>query len=118
MSAARDVRQFVHDMLVNARRAQSIVVGLSSVEALYEVDWRTQYALLRALEIIGEAARYVPQEVRQLAPEIPWRDVVGMRNLLIHRYHGVDWEIIWETVHGALPALMESLERLLTRLEE
>jgi len=110
----RDVIQYLNDMLLNARRAQDLVEHLSFEDL--QADWPTQYALLRALEIIGEAARYIPAEVRRQAPEIPWSDIVGMRNLLIHHYHGVDWEIVWETTLESIPELIKALEALLQKL--
>ena len=74
-------------------------------------------ALVKELEIIGEAAGNVSKEVRALAPDIPWPIIVGMRNRLIHAYFDVDFEIVWTTSTSKLPDLIKGLETLLTRLK-
>lgn len=70
-------------------------------------------ATLRNLELLGEAARHVPQEIRAQAPDIPWRRIVGVRNILIHGYLGIDNDIIWDVVTNELPALVRGLEKLI-----
>ncbi len=69
------------------------------------------------LRIIGEAARAMPEEVRRLAPEVPWRQLVGMRHVLVHGYFHIDTDLVWETVQRDVPALRPSLEALLRRLQ-
>jgi uncharacterized protein with HEPN domain len=75
------------------------------------------FAVVRALEIVGEAAKLVPAEVRDRAPEIPWRVMAGMRDKLIHAYAGVDLQVVWRTVHEELPAVLVHIEALLRELE-
>lgn len=75
-----------------------------------------QYAVLRALEIIGEATKNLSIELRAKHPEIPWRDVAGMRNKLIHEYFGVKLELVWETVEHRLPELKKQIRNILERL--
>jgi len=75
------------------------------------------FSLERALEIIGEAASKVSEEFRSTTPEIPWADIVGMRNRLIHAYFDVNLDIVWTTVASSLPELARSLERLLAHSE-
>jgi uncharacterized protein with HEPN domain len=70
-------------------------------------------AVLRNLTVIGEAAASLPDEVCVLAPAVPWSDVRGMRNVLVHEYFGVSLEIVWQTVQEDLPLLREQLSRLL-----
>lgn len=70
-----------------------------------------QDAVIRRLEIIGEAARRISDETRATLPEIPWRQLIGMRNQVIHLYDGVDMEIVWNTVCHDLPALLETLRQ-------
>ena len=76
-------------------------------------DKRTQYALIRAVEIVGEAASKVSVEARTELPDLPWRRIVGMRNTLIHGYRGMDLDLLVEVVRDHLPNLVSQLERLL-----
>ncbi len=73
----------------------------------------TQDAILRRLEIIGEAARNIPVSIRQKEKNIPWEDIVAMRNILTHEYFGVDLEVVWKTVKYDLPSLRSVVEKLL-----
>ena len=69
--------------------------------------------MIRALEVIGEAARHVPSIVRRRYPQIPWKKIVGMRNVVIHGYFGVDTEVIWRTIQDDLPPLRRIVNRIL-----
>jgi uncharacterized protein with HEPN domain len=69
-------------------------------------------ATLRNLELLGEAARHVPDDVRSLAPYIPWRRIVGVRNILIYGYLGIDNDIIWDIVRNEIAPLRQALEKL------
>ena len=77
-------------------------------------DEMLQFALVRALEIIGEAAARVSESTRRTAPDIPWREATGIRNRLIHAYFDVDLDILWVTVCEAVPQLQVQLEALLS----
>ena len=76
-----------------------------------EEDRMLVFSLMKAIEIIGEAASKITQDSRDQCAEIPWHRVVGMRNRLIHAYADVDLDILWETVTTALPKLIQALER-------
>ena len=69
--------------------------------------------MIRSIEIIGEAARKVPNGIRENYPEIPWREVVGTRDKLIHDYFGVNLSVVWRTVRDDLPSLAKNLHILL-----
>lgn len=69
-------------------------------------------ATLRNLELLGEAARHVPEEARARAPDIPWRRIVGVRNILIYGYLGIDNDIVWDIVTNEVHKLLPTLERL------
>jgi uncharacterized protein with HEPN domain len=75
------------------------------------------FAVVRALAIIGEAARHVPQSVRRRHPDIPWQDIAGMRSKLIHDYFGVDKEVVWRTVQEDVPVLQEAIAVVLAEIE-
>jgi uncharacterized protein with HEPN domain len=79
----------------------------------FQGDDKTIDSVLRNLEIIGEAARHVPAEIRARYPELPWAEMFTMRNIVIHEYHGVNLQIIWQTVKEDLPALVSPLKRIL-----
>jgi uncharacterized protein with HEPN domain len=78
-------------------------------------DQMLQFALVRAIEIIGEAAGRVSEDVQKAAPEIPWREAVGIRNRLVHAYFEVDLGILWQTAVESVPQLQGRLENLLTQ---
>lgn len=77
-----------------------------------------QYAVLRALEIIGETTKNLSRELRAKYREVPWRDIAGMRDKLIHEYFGVKLELVWETVKDRLPELKEQICRILREINE
>ena len=79
----------------------------------FQADEKTIDSVLRNLEIIGEAARHVPTEIRAKHPELPWAEMLTMRNIVIHEYHGVNLSIIWQTVKEDLPPLVSHLKRIL-----
>jgi uncharacterized protein with HEPN domain len=76
-------------------------------------DQKSAYAVVRTLEIIGEAARQVPEEVRAANPEIAWREIGGMRNKLTHEYFGVNMKVLWRTVQEDLPPIIPVLQKML-----
>ena len=81
-------------------------------------DSRTAYAVIRALEIIGEAAKNVPSSVKAENSQIPWKKMAGMRDKVIHEYFGVDLKRVWNTVNNDLPALRPQFEKILEKNKE
>jgi uncharacterized protein with HEPN domain len=75
-------------------------------------DDKTVYAVIRAVEIIGEAAANIPEEVGAKYPNVPWRVVKGMRNKLVHQYFGINMEVVWQTLQEDLPILIEALKKV------
>ena len=107
---------YLQDMLENANRAIQFVANMN-----YEVfakDDKTVYAVIRAVEIIGEAASNIPENVISKYSEIPWRDVKGLRNKLVHRYFGINMEVVWQTIHEDLPMIIEALENILAQEQD
>ena len=81
-------------------------------------DTKTAFAVIRALETIGEAAKHIPDHIRARSPGIPWRLITGMRDKLIHSYSGVDFEVVWRTVRKELQPLRSQIEELLSSDED
>ncbi len=107
---SREWRLYVADMKACCARVTEYTAGLSREGFLGR---RLVYdATLRNLELLGEAARNVPEEVRALAPSIPWRRIVGMRNVLIHGYLGIDDDIVWDVVSNEVASLLVAIEKL------
>lgn len=111
MTGRRDYSDYLADILDAVDKADEFTSGMSREQFLG--DQRTIFAVVRALEIIGEAAKRVPAEARRRCPEIPWSEVAGIRDKLIHEYFGVDLEVVWKTVQEDLPMLRSSVQRLL-----
>ena len=85
--------------------------------AVFVKDKKTVYAVIRAVEIIGEAAKKMPASVRDRYPQIPWKDMAGMRDKVIHEYFGVDLKRVWSTVKTDIPTLKPLFEKILKDFE-
>ncbi|KGK98075.1 hypothetical protein LI82_10060 [Methanococcoides methylutens] len=83
----------------------------------FEDDKKTQYAVIRALEVIGEASKNVSSDVRSQYPSVPWREMASMRDRLIHAYFGVDTRIVWDTIQQDLLSLGTSISSILDDLD-
>jgi uncharacterized protein with HEPN domain len=104
---------YLHDMLENAEKALSFVQGLDYDD--FCKDDKAMYAVIRAFEIVGEAARQIPEDVRAANTEIPWREIMGMRNKLTHEYFGVNTKVVWRTVQEDLPVMILALRNMLRK---
>ena len=102
-------------MLDHSREAVAMVRGKSRADL--DTDRQLNLSLVRLLEIVGEAASRIPKEDRTRYRGIPWPDIVGLRNRLIHGYDRVDFDILWQIVTKDLPALIVTLEKIIP-LEE
>ena len=107
----RDSEIPLHQMLDHAREAIILSKG-ESLEDLVD-DRVLGLAIVRLMEIVGEAANRVPKEERSKHPEIPWTQIISLRNRLIHGYDAIDYEILWHILNHDLPELVISLERTL-----
>jgi uncharacterized protein with HEPN domain len=111
----RDPKERLRDIL---EAIAAIERYLNRGKAAFEQDELLQGWFVRHLQIIGEAARALPEEVRAMAPEIEWAKIIGMRNILVHGYFDIDLDIVWNAAKRDVPALRPHIEQLLKRLEE
>jgi uncharacterized protein with HEPN domain len=106
----RDDGTSLRQMLDHARELSALARGRSARDL--ERDRMFELAVTRLLEVIGEAARRISEPTRVAHPEIPWADIWGMRNALIHVYDEVDHARVWRTIEADLPVLIRQLERI------
>ena len=107
---SRDWRLYLADARHCAEKVVRYTEALSR-EAFFE-DERTLDAVLRNLELLGEALKYLPEEVRRQHPGIAWRDIIGFRNVLAHVYFDLDRDILWDVIRKEVPLLLDTLVRL------
>lgn len=112
-AVAREWRFFIDDMIASAEKVIAYTHGLD--QAGFVVSGMNYDATLRNLELIGEAATHIPEEVRSANPQIPWRLVIATRNRLIHGYLGIDNDTLWSIVQGDVPDLLQVLIGLKSR---
>lgn len=108
----KDDGLYLHHILEAIDRIQSYT---STGVDRFRGDLMTQDAVVRNLQIIGEASKKVSPETRAASPELPWRDMAGMRDRIVHDYFGVSLEIVWDVVENHLPPLREIVQRLLQK---
>src|SRR5688572_23963585 len=101
---------YLVDILESAKIAVAYVFGKTWDE--FYKDMQCQDAVLRRIEIIGEAARHISPHARKLHHQIPWREMATLRNLVIHEYDVVDINQVWDTVQNKLPALIQELSKI------
>ncbi len=102
---------YIEDMLQFCLKVQAYTEGKDQQSFIQ--DGLTYDATLRNLELIGEAARHIPNEIQALAPTIPWRTLIAVRNRIIHGYLGLDNDILWDIITTEVPLLINELEQLL-----
>jgi len=110
----RDLRVYLQDILAACESIGTFTAGMD-LDA-FRKDDKTASAVIRKLEIIGEATKQLPEEFRQRYPDIPWKEMAGMRDRLIHFYFGVDHRLVWQTITDRLPHLTRQIRHILERL--
>lgn len=110
----RRPEDFLQDMVNYADDATTFIVDMEF--ATFEQDKRTVYAVVRAIEVVGEAAKNIPPSLKEQYPNIPWRSIAGMRDKVIHQYFGVDLQVLWDTVQQDIPPLRTAIAQVLEDL--
>lgn len=114
MKEAQELRDYLNDTVESIEDIWSFTKGMSYED--FKNDKKTLYAVIRCLEIIGEAVKKIPTNIREEYSDIPWREIGGMRDKLIHEYFGVDIETVWDTIIEDLPPLKNSISRMIDDL--
>jgi len=102
---------FIEDLLESVDRIEGYIQD--QTKESFSEDQKTVDAVIRNLEIIGEACTHIPEDIRERYPEVPWTKVVGLRNVVIHHYFGVDYEAVFETIQVDLPVLKQGISNIL-----
>jgi len=113
MSTRRLIQDYLDDILESISDIRTFIANMSYEEFIR--DKKTINAVIRSLEVIGEAVKKIPQEVRQKHPDLPWKAIAGTRDKLIHEYFGIDLQILWKTIQSDLSPLEKAIMEL--RLE-
>lgn len=106
----RPIKLYLHDIKEAIGKIESYTRQIVFDE--FKKDAKTIDAVVRNIEIIGEAARHIPSEIRIRHIEIPWKEIIGTRSKVIHEYFGVDEEILWKTVTEDIPQLKKQIEKI------
>jgi len=114
---SRDFKIYLYDIFDRANRILENTRDLKSPSELENDEW-TEDAIVRNLEIMGEAAKQIPEEFCAKYPEVPWREMKGLRDRLIHQYFEVSLLIIWDILKNELPEIISNFQRIIDDLEK
>jgi uncharacterized protein with HEPN domain len=112
MSSEREYADYLEDILDAISKIATFIEGMTFDQ--FAKDDKTTYAVVRALEIIGEAAKHIPERVRQKYSKVSWREMAGIRDKLIHDYFGVNLKVVWKTITEDLSELESEIQAILT----
>lgn len=108
----REWKLFVEDILESVELIKTYVADIDSDN--FRNDRKTQDAVVRNLEIIGEAAKNIPGDIRSKYPSVDWRGILGLRNRIVHEYFGMSLTIVWRIAQQELPKLKEQMSQILS----
>lgn len=111
----RDYRDYLQDILEAIRDIADFTAGMDF--DAFARDKKTINAVVRSIEVIGEAAKRIPKSLQDRYASVPWKKMISMRNKLIHEYFGIDLEILWKVVTEEAPSLREPIETMLRSLD-
>jgi len=112
----RDYRDYIKDVLDSVNDIESFIRDMSFED--FKRDRKTINAVVRSIEVIGEATKKIPKTLKDKHREVPWKKMSGMRDKLIHEYFGVDVEILWKTANDDIPPLKQLVQNILKSLEK
>ena len=112
----RTYLDYVNDILLAISDIEDFTKGMDF--SSFSKDKKTINAVIRSLEVMGEAAKKIPKEIRDKYSEIPFKSMAGIRDKLIHEYHGIDLDIIWNVIKLEIPHLKPKLEKLLEEMQD
>ena len=112
----REYGDFLQDILGSIDSVEDFLTGYEADDFIN--DKRTVFAVLWCLHVLGEAAKHIPKKVRDQYPEIPWEDMTGMRDKVVHGYFGINLEVVWETATRDLPLVKPLVERALREIDK
>lgn len=111
----RDISLYLQDILGAMLGIEQFVEGISLDE--FKKDDKTSSAVIRKFEIIGEASKQIPEEIRNKYPLIPWKEMAGMRDRLIHFYFGIKYDLVWHTIKDVIPQVKPTIQEILKSLK-
>ena len=111
----RDPGLFLQDILDAGRKVQVLVLNLDLPG--FSADWRTRDAVLHNLEVIGEAIKRLPDDLKAGFPGIPWKRIAGLRDVLAHAYFSLDDSIVWDVATNQMDPLLEAISKMLAELD-
>jgi uncharacterized protein with HEPN domain len=111
----RDYRLFLKDIISAMECIEKFVEDMSLDQ--FVSDLKTSSAVIRQFEILGEATKHIPDQLKNRYPEIPWKRMAGMRDRLIHAYFGISHRLVWDAIKIEIPSLKPKLQQMLANLE-
>ena len=113
MSSGRDFRDYLNDIRDSIEKIERFIEGMTLKD--FEDDDKTFYAVIRAFEVMGEATKKIPKSFRNKYPKVPWSEMAGIRDKLVHDYFGVNLEVVWNTANRDIPELKPLISEILEK---